>query len=67
MAGLDLFDGDVVLQEEKKPELQNDNFDFFTFNPEIINPVITQEEDDEISLNVQKRQNQAYSAPDFGK
>ena len=67
MAGLDLFDGDVILQEEKKPELQNDNFDFFTFNPEIINPVITQEEDDEISLNVQKTQNQPCSAPDFDK
>ena len=67
MAGLDLFDGDVVLQEEKKPELQNDNFDFFTFNPEIINPVIVQEEDDEISLNVQKAQNQPCSAPDFDK
>ena len=67
MAGLDLFDGDVVLQEEKKPELPHDNFDFFTFNAEIINPVITQEEDDEISLNVQKTQNQSCSAPDFDK
>ena len=67
MAGLDLFDGDVVLQEEETPKLQNDNFEFLTFNPEIINPVITQEEDDEISLNVQNNQNQPCSAPDFDK
>ena len=67
MAGLDLFDGNVVLPEEETPKLQNDNFEFFTFNPEIINPVITQEEDDEISLNVQKTQNQSCSAPDFDK
>ena len=66
MAGLDLFDGDVVLQEEKKPELQNDNFDFFTFNPEIVKPV-TILENDNLVLNVQNNQNQPYSAPDFDK
>ena len=66
MAGLDLFDGDVVLQEEKKPELQNDNFDFFTFNPEIVEPVTILENDD-LVLNVQNNQNQPYSAPDFDK
>ena len=38
MAGLDLFNEETILPEEKKPELQNDNFEFFTFNPDLINP-----------------------------
>ena len=66
MAGLDLFDGDVILPEEKKPELQNDNFEFFTFNPEIIKPITILENDD-LALNVQNDQNQPCSAPDFDK
>lgn len=66
MAGLDLFDETVVLPEEKNPELQNDNFDFFTFNPEIIKTVTVLENDD-LALNVQNGQNRPCSAPDFDK
>ena len=66
MAGLDLFDGDVILPEEKKPELQNDNFEFFTFNPESVKPITILENDD-LALNVQNDQNQPCSAPDFDK
>lgn len=66
MAGLDLFDGEVVLQEEKKPELQNDSFDFFTFNPEIIKSDDAVENDN-FTLNIQKENNQPCSAPDFDK
>lgn len=71
MAGLDLFNEETILPEEKKPELQNDNFEFFTFNPDLINPEITNQdlpsEDSEIVLNVQDKQPQPCSSPDFDK
>lgn len=66
MAGLDLFDGNINLPEEKTSELQNDNFEFFTFNPEITKPTIILEEDN-LALNVQNETNQPCSAPDFDK
>lgn len=71
MAGLDLFNEETILPEEKKPKLQNDNFEFFTFNPDLINPEITNQdlpsENSEIVLNVQDKQPQPCSSPDFDK
>ena len=66
MAKLDLFDGNINLPEEKTSKLQNDNFEFFTFNPEITKPTIILEEDN-LALNVQNETNQPCSAPDFDK
>ena len=71
MAGLDLFNEETILPEEKKSELQNDNFEFFTFNSDLINPEVTNQdlssENDEIVLNVQDKQPQPCSSPNFDK
>ena len=71
MAGLDLFNEETILPEEKKSELQNDNFEFFTFNPDLINPEVTNQDlpldNDEIVLNVQDKQPQPCSSPNFDK
>lgn len=71
MAGLDLFNEETILPEEKKPELQNDNFEFFTFNPDLINQEVTNQDlpqdDSEIVLNVQDKHPQPCSSPDFDK